>query len=751
MNTLTFLNQPLLWGLGLASIPILIHLLFRRQYRRVDWAPMRYLKLSVQRNRRRVRLEQLLLLLLRTALVLLLFFLVARPVMHAEGLSRWLGTTSRTNRIVVVNDSLSMGLLHDGKTALSRAQEVVADLLPTFGPQDRLTLVLASAPRQPVLREVELDHVDDLVRGVRRGQTDRGLCRLAADSGRGGRAGRWRIVSAARGDARHRFAAPAGKSRWPSWAAAGPTSAVRLRVFDVGATEAANVALVGLEQIDRLALVGAPTRLEAEVRNDTGGELAGLEANLVVNGKPSLLRVPTMTPANRSSCRSWPCFKSRVRIASPSSCRPTRLSATTRRMSVVEAAQGVDMLLVDGEPSTEPLGGEVDFLALALSLAGDAGEAFHIEMATDSEWASAQPGQPDLLVLANVAHLTSEQVTTLERQVAAGMGLMIFVGDQLDPDNYNQLLFAGGKGLLPAAFEGISDAEFSGVVMEAGEGSPLEALSELTPAALQRIKVRKTYDVRLPGESEGVARVGAVEQPDRRPSGHRKSVRPRPSAVVDDRGRSQLERLADRFELRAGDSRSGACHRQNDRQLAPIHRRSDAARRSAALARHHAAHDRNARAKEPAPLVLSGAEGANADVALPTADQDKAKSDAARKDVAKSDKPKADSSAAARSIGYGDTRHAGFYKMAWNDSTAGAMSETFAVNPDRRESELERITAEEFKTLWGALEPEVITVGAAGDSSLAVHGQEIWRMLATGLFGLLVVEACFARWTGRQR
>ena len=78
MNALTFLNSPLLWGLALAAIPIIIHLLFRRRFRRIDWAPMHYLKLSIQRNRRRVRLEQLLLLLLRTLIVLLLFFL-ARP------------------------------------------------------------------------------------------------------------------------------------------------------------------------------------------------------------------------------------------------------------------------------------------------------------------------------------------------------------------------------------------------------------------------------------------------------------------------------------------------------------------------------------------------------------------------------------------------------------------------------------------------------------------------------------------------
>ena len=102
-------------------------------------------------------------------------------------------------------------------------------------------------------------------------------------------------------------------------------------------------------------------------------------------------------------------------------------------------------------------------------------------------------------------------------------------------------------------------------------------------------------------------------------------------------------------------------------------------------------------------------------------------------------------------LSYGDTRRAGLYEMTWRDSVTGAMSQQFAVNPDRRESNLERINAEDFRRLWGALEPEVISINSGGDTSLAVRGREIWRTLATCMLGLLVVEACFARWTGRQR
>ena len=36
-------------------------------------------------------------------------------------------------------------------------------------------------------------------------------------------------------------------------------------------------------------------------------------------------------------------------------------------------------------------------------------------------------------------------------------------------------------------------------------------------------------------------------------------------------------------------------------------------------------------------------------------------------------------------------------------------------------------------------------------AGVSVRGQEIWRRLALGMRGLVVAEACFATWAGRQR
>jgi len=72
----------MLWGLGAVAVPIIIHLLNRRKFRTVTWAAMKFVKLSIDQNQRRMKLEDLILLLLRCAMLALLALALARPVMR---------------------------------------------------------------------------------------------------------------------------------------------------------------------------------------------------------------------------------------------------------------------------------------------------------------------------------------------------------------------------------------------------------------------------------------------------------------------------------------------------------------------------------------------------------------------------------------------------------------------------------------------------------------------------------------------
>ena len=90
-------------------------------------------------------------------------------------------------------------------------------------------------------------------------------------------------------------------------------------------------------------------------------------------------------------------------------------------------------------------------------------------------------------------------------------------------------------------------------------------------------------------------------------------------------------------------------------------------------------------------------------------------------------------------------------RLSWQQARNGAQQDMYAVNPDARETPLARIESHQLKQLLGNLAPEVIAAVEQSDSTMSVRGRELWRGLACGLLGLLVVEACFATWVGRER
>src|SRR5262249_58191220 len=99
---LGFSNAPLLYGLGAASVPIIIHLLNRRKFREMPWAAMRFLLAAIRKNARRIRIEQWLLLAVRTLLVILVVTAMAKPFLEGLGAIPVLAG-QRTHRVLVLD------------------------------------------------------------------------------------------------------------------------------------------------------------------------------------------------------------------------------------------------------------------------------------------------------------------------------------------------------------------------------------------------------------------------------------------------------------------------------------------------------------------------------------------------------------------------------------------------------------------------------------------------------------------------
>lgn len=104
-------------GLPLVAVPIIIHLLQRRRYQRVEFAAMEFLRRAMKRMRRRVLLEDILLLALRTLAVLCAVLALAQP--GAERAPEWLARSVHTE-ILVLDASLSMNHRSAGQSSWER-------------------------------------------------------------------------------------------------------------------------------------------------------------------------------------------------------------------------------------------------------------------------------------------------------------------------------------------------------------------------------------------------------------------------------------------------------------------------------------------------------------------------------------------------------------------------------------------------------------------------------------------------------
>jgi len=100
-----FLHPWLLAGLAAAGIPIVLHLLERREPPTVVFPAVRYLIAATERHQRRLRLQNWLLLLLRTLFIVLLVLAAAGPTVRAGHVAGH----APSAMVIIVDNSASSG------------------------------------------------------------------------------------------------------------------------------------------------------------------------------------------------------------------------------------------------------------------------------------------------------------------------------------------------------------------------------------------------------------------------------------------------------------------------------------------------------------------------------------------------------------------------------------------------------------------------------------------------------------------
>ena len=143
---MTVLSPLLLLASVALAVPLLIHLLRRRDTRTLVFPALRYLKRTTREHARIVRLRQLLLLALRIAAVLLAVLAGARLVLPLGG-----SDEPPAGLVIVVDNGLTSGTVVGDGRLLDSIRARATGALERAGARDRIWIIETGTPARPSL------------------------------------------------------------------------------------------------------------------------------------------------------------------------------------------------------------------------------------------------------------------------------------------------------------------------------------------------------------------------------------------------------------------------------------------------------------------------------------------------------------------------------------------------------------------------------------------------------------------------
>ncbi len=452
----SFGNAGMLWWAAAALVPIVIHLWSRRKFAEVPWAAMEYLLAAVRNNARRLRIQQIALLAVRILILLVLALALADPTVSL--ISGWgpsVAPDGRTHTILVMDGSYSMGSGQSAASGAEQAQARASEIVQRSRQRDGFSLVLMSQPARVLIRgpardagdviaEIEsltlphagadlietLERITEIVQSTRRDfpRLDQSEVYFFTDLGQN----TWQAATS-----------PEGQTAVQRLA-----QLATIRLIDLGPPATENLAITSLRAEQTYAIVGRQERLEATIRNFGQQDRQAHLVELLVDGRTidqSQLDVGAGDDATIA-------FSYRFDDAQD---------------HAVEVRLGKDTLDVDNHrylsvPVQSALGvlcvgdkyGEARNVALALDPKGSDSSGVRTRIINDSELLETDLSSYDCVFLCNVGGLGQAESRALHDLLREGGGLVIFLGDQVQPASYNQFLGQTPR-LLPARLDGV--------------------------------------------------------------------------------------------------------------------------------------------------------------------------------------------------------------------------------------------------------------------------------------------------------
>ncbi len=508
-----FARPEFLWALPAAAVPVLIHILNRRRYRRVPWAAMEHLVRAERQSRRRIQWQNLLVLLLRVSAVILLVLVFARP-RSARPLSALMESGSRV--VVLLDDSASMAQQEAGISAFDRAKDFTLAAARQVAGRDVAFAGYVASEGEPFfaasrLLAGDLDRVANELDGLRPGalvfEPGDALATLAAAAAAGAGKTAFLVLTDLR-------AADWGEHQLRPDARRG-LEALQERgsvvIIDFGTPGTNNAGVTDVAGADQLAYAQSASVLQGVIQNDGADGLPASRMDVRLDGEAL---PPVATPAVPAGERREVPLEVYLESPGPHALEVALSDADSfppddRRFVALDAVREVPVLIAAGDARPDRPDGAAYYLRRALRPEHAAPVGIRPELSPAGLTRPDDLRRYAAVFLCNVRSPAAWQ-EPLARYVESGGRLVVFLGDQVDAEAWNATLFRAQDGLLPCRIETRFDLEPAEAahLAELDVSDPLLAPFADWQTLFGLVRVTRFFSVQPLGDTKVLARLG---------------------------------------------------------------------------------------------------------------------------------------------------------------------------------------------------------------------------------------------------
>jgi len=445
-----------------AAIPVVLHMINRQKAKDLPFSTLRFLRISVEKTRRRKRIHDVLLMLIRMAVLMLIAVGLAKPTL--TNLSSLFAGGATSAVAIVLDNSASMGMIDRDRGRFETAVGAAMQIMDELKEGDQVALLLTGGPSFP--EQGKLDRTHEKVRQMLAGSQ---VSYERADLGVKVQQARKLLAESEATNKQIYVLTDLQELCWESLkeqaekekSADGDETEseeeqevldIPIIFVDCNRAPKPNVAVQGVELEAEVPVAGLPIKATVELFNAaplTQQRHLELHLNSTKEQSSPVLTVP---PEGRLKHDFLFSFKrgglnrGEIRLVGEDGSK-----LDDRRFFTMEVDQGIPVAVVKAQRHEIPYLEDTFYVEQALAPGRAGGEwAVRTATLTAKDLISEPLSQYTVIYCVNLPALGADAAERLKTYVAAGGNVVWICGDNVDPEAYNQMNQQAGGQLLPA-------------------------------------------------------------------------------------------------------------------------------------------------------------------------------------------------------------------------------------------------------------------------------------------------------------